>query len=341
MVTVKHAVNSALKKRSDGNIGRQQMEVVADLDDPTTSVVVVVSENSDDRYSDDRYSDDRYSDDRYSDSLNSSSLNSSSSSPSQMSVTIMLNIISSTATNLLRDYRSITHPGSLRSTTASALLVKSGFHLLADAVWEEGLEGVFVDPMCGSGTVLLEAVRLEIGGSWMEGRVRDIGWVPCFGKWVEGEEVWNEVMKGLGRDREGFRIRYVGGDLVGNNVRIMKEAIENAGFQEAGVRGFKGPVEDMVLKERNEGDEVICLTNPPWGGKILKSNGRDIEEAWDGLGVFAKRELKGGEIWIISPKTEMSGRVRMKDSRRVGWKQGDGKVWCRQYLVRGGEKESP
>ena len=104
----------------------------------------------------------------------------------EMTVTIMCDVISTVSTSLLRDYREETHPGSLRSTTAAAGVVKSGFPLLCEAVRGGEVGGaVFVDPMCGSGTLLIEAMRMERGESVVKGRVGK-GWRPCFARWRGG-----------------------------------------------------------------------------------------------------------------------------------------------------------
>ena len=153
-----------------------------------------------------------------------------------------------------------------------------------------------------------------------------------------GGEVWGGIKEGVlkGKEEGDERVRYVGGDIVRNNVRITRGALRRYG----GGRGnnvslTEGDVRDMRVGGGEGREEVkICITNPPWGGNIRESSGQEVEEAWDGLGVFCKRELRGGEAWIIAPKSTLTGLVRMKEKRKIGWKIGDGgKVFIRQYLI--------
>jgi len=294
MVTVKHAINSALVD-----------PVQADFDDPDTSVVVRCERGN------------------YDEGL--------------MKVTVMVDVISTTSTSLLRDYRSETHPGSLRSTTAALAVVKSGFPLLCEAMKGGEVEkATFVDPMCGSGTIVVEAMRLERGEAVVKGRVKR-GWQPCFARWKSGKGTWDSVKGTIGRrSSDGVGVKYVAGDIVGNNVRLTREAVRRDGQGSGGgnIEVVEGDVRDLKIMGGG-GGEKICVTNPPWGGKISSSAGQKIEDAWDGLGEFCKRELKGGEAWIIAPKSPLTGRVKMKETRKVGWKVGDGsRVFARQYHVR-------
>jgi len=280
--------------------------------------------------------------DHYSDSPNNSDL---------INFSLYRSLISSKPSHKLRHYRDeVIHAASLKSTTAAALLYKSGFHKLVDAARRGEVErAALVDFMCGSGTFLVEGLMMasdkapllaHAGGE----RITAVRWSSA-----EEGEVWRKLVEDaeerhgrgralVGRREEGGKVAFLGNDVHASALRLAREGCRNAGF------GVGGDV-DVTLSEQScesmemggavseEGRvEVIGVVNPPWG---LRLEG-DVEESWLKLAEALRRpEMKSQECWVLSPPTTLSGSLKMKKTRELKFGGKEGGNLFTQYNIFG------
>ena len=162
-----------------------------------------------------------------------------------------------------RGYRPIVAPAPLKETLAAGLILVSRWHP----------DRPFADPLCGSGTIPLEAAM--IGLNRAPGRYRTFdaeAWplVPA--------EVWAEARKEaddlLVRDR---KLSIVGSDLSPEAVKLARFHAEQAGLSEH-VRFEVKPVKDF----RPEGEYGFIITNPPYGERLGEE--KEVEQLYREMG---------------------------------------------------------
>lgn len=190
-----------------------------------------------------------------------------------------------------RGYRHQAGDAPLRETLAVGLLWRAGW----PAVAAEG--GAFLDPMCGSGTLLIEA-------AWMAADVAPgllrRHWALAF--WPQHDAaVWQGLQEEANRRQaEGLeRLPPVlGFDRDARMLPVARSNLERAGL--AGkVQVAHGAVETLKLPEGLP-PRGMMLTNPPYGER-LDSVG-NMPALYAALGESMRRELMGWEAALILPK---------------------------------------
>ena len=158
-----------------------------------------------------------------------------------------------------RGYRTKGGKAPIKETLAAALLLRAGW----PQVFEEG--GILIDPMCGSGTILIEAVLMAL--KIPPGFLRD--YYGMFGWKQFDEELWARVIKEVQADQKSALQRdgviAVGSDV---NSKILVQCKKHIAV--AGVERFidisRVPISQF---SRNpEHTKGILVTNPPYGERL-------------------------------------------------------------------------
>lgn len=163
----------------------------------------------------------------------------------------------------------------LREDLARALVVASG--------WDG--KSALVDPMCGSGTVLVEAATWALG--------RAPGLERRFG--IEATALARATE--LERHREELRARpdraaplVVGSD---RDTRAVSVAAAHAERARVSIDVSVRALSDAVVTAGS-----TILTNPPWGQRV--SEGRDLRALYQTLGTVRRRAGEGGRLALIA-----------------------------------------
>jgi 23S rRNA (guanine2445-N2)-methyltransferase / 23S rRNA (guanine2069-N7)-methyltransferase len=190
-----------------------------------------------------------------------------------------------------RGYRHQAGEAPLRETLAAGLLWRAGWPVIA----AEG--GAFFDPMCGSGTLLIEA-------AWMAGDVAPGLLRPSWAltHWPQHDAaLWSRLLQeAQARRAQGLgRIPPIlGFDRDARMLPVARANLERAGLVEH-VRVAHGAVENLRLPEDRPA-RGLMLTNPPYGER-LDSVG-NMPALYAALGTLMGRELMGWEAAVILPK---------------------------------------
>ncbi|PMN88214.1 bifunctional 23S rRNA (guanine(2069)-N(7))-methyltransferase RlmK/23S rRNA (guanine(2445)-N(2))-methyltransferase RlmL [Enterovibrio norvegicus] len=196
-----------------------------------------------------------------------------------------------------RGYRTEAGAAPLRETNAAALVMKSGW------TFDQPL----LDPMCGSGTLLIEAAMMAAQVAPGLKRKR---WgfesLKSFDreKWME---VHSEVTFKSKKGPAKCEARFFGFD---NDARVLETAKSNA--RRAGVFDLiQFELSDAATLSKPEGFEtghVIC--NPPYGERLGTTPG--LIALYTQLGVQLKTEFKGSVASIYSGSDELLSCLRMR-----------------------------
>lgn len=149
-----------------------------------------------------------------------------------------------------RGYRTYNAKAPLRETVAAALVLLSH--------WSPERE--LYDPMCGSGTILLEAASIGL----RKAAGLDRSFASQRWEWL-GREPWEEVHKEA-RDTLVRRahLRLYGSDIDGRVLKLAREHVAQAGFEGLGLHFQTRDVADFETSRRYG----VLITNPPYGKRL-------------------------------------------------------------------------
>ena len=195
-----------------------------------------------------------------------------------------------------RGYRVATTEAPISEVLAAGMLLMVGWHGQSD----------FFDPMCGSGTLLIEAAL--IARNIAPGVFRQS---YAFEKWPDFDaDLWNEIYNDDSRERE-FNHRIYGSDA---SFYAIQQATKNV--KSAGV------AKDIELKQvrieelKNISAEgALVMLNPPYGER-LKSN-KEMEDLYSAIGSTLKHQFAGATAWIISSNAAAMKCIGLKPSKKL------------------------
>ncbi len=177
-----------------------------------------------------------------------------------------------------------------------------------------------IDPMCGSGTFLIEAAL--IAANIAPGVYRDS---YAFQQWPDYDaDLFDEIYNDDSGERE-FTHKIYGSDIEGKAIAIARANVKNAGLNKY-----------IELERRDFNDiEVVpaggtLISNPPYGERL---NVEDIEQFYNDLGHKFKHTFQGYNIWLICFGDESHYKVGLKPS--VRYKLNNGGLDCEllQYVI--------
>ena len=208
----------------------------------------------------------------------------------------------------LRGYREDTGQAPLRETLAAAIVLRSG--------WKKGTP--LVDPMCGSGTLLIEAAQME---AQIAAQLHRLHW--GFDCWKgHNQDAWDKVKAEAVQQAETYfnqnpKPHFYGFDL---DHRVLKKAQKNA--QSAGVAHLiqwkQGDVAALKNPSPDEVGTVIC--NPPYGERLGTTPA--LIALYSVFGQRLKNEFGGWNASIFSSESTLLDCLRMRSHRQFKAKNG-------------------
>jgi putative N6-adenine-specific DNA methylase len=216
-----------------------------------------------------------------------------------------------------RGYRKRAVEAPLSEVLAAGLILLSG--------WDK--QSNFVDPMCGSGTILIEAALIanNIPPGYYK---KDFG----FQHWKEYDDsLWKTISHAALSRQTEFDFEIVGSDISSYSIDTAEENIKFARLHK-----------DISLKveafENSSGPEGggILITNPPYGER-LKEN--DIIEFYKNIGHTLKKNYKGYDAWIISSDVTALKSIGLHATRNISIFNGPLECkFCRFSIYEGSKK---
>jgi methylase len=209
-----------------------------------------------------------------------------------------------------RGYRQETTEAPLNEVLAAGMILKTG--------WKG--EKDFIDPMCGSGTLLIEAALIARNIS--PGVFRK---EFAFEKWNDFDaELFDNIYNDDSRERE-FEHHIYGYDI---DMRAVNTALLNvraAGFlkditvKEGDFKNFKTPEKPAIM-----------ITNPPYGERISTPN---LLGTYKMIGERLKHAFAGNEAWVLSYREECFEQIGLKPSIKIPLFNGSLECEFRKYAI--------
>jgi putative N6-adenine-specific DNA methylase len=194
-----------------------------------------------------------------------------------------------------RGYRTATNIAPINEVLAAGLLLLSGWDGQCD----------FLDPMCGSGTMLTEAAMIACNIPANINRKEF-----AFEKWPDYDrELYGKILEScLNKTRE-FHFKIVGYDKAPSAVQKAQDNIENANLSEYIRVEQKNFFESQKFTEKH----LHMVFNPPYGERLSI----EMEEFYASIGNTLKRNYPGTDAWFITSNLEALKFVGLRPSRKI------------------------
>ena len=210
-----------------------------------------------------------------------------------------------------RGYRVAQTEAPINEVLAAGLIKLSG--------WDG--KSNFYDPMCGSGTFLIEAAL--IAANINPGVYRNSF---AFERWDDFDVELFESIYNDDSNECDFEYKIYGSDISPKAIGIAKSNIKSARV---------GKYIDIEVKALQDITDVpvgggVMVTNPPYGERISVD---DMEALYDSIGTLLKNEFKGYNAWIISENNDLFDKIGLKPSLKYPILNGALECELRQYVI--------
>ncbi len=197
-----------------------------------------------------------------------------------------------------RGYRDKTNLAPLNEVLAAGMILLTG--------WDK--RTTFIDPMCGSGTILIEAAM--IANNIPPGYYRDEYGFENWKKFMAfDDELFNMIFDSAINKITNHEQKIIGCEISRNVSKKAKENIKHAKVDDV-VTIQTGPMQEMEVPA----GRGVVLMNPPYGERMVKDN---IEELYKSIGDTFKKNFQGYDCWVISSNIEAFKHVGLRPSRKI------------------------
>ncbi|MDR9416717.1 MAG: class I SAM-dependent RNA methyltransferase [Gracilimonas sp.] len=197
-----------------------------------------------------------------------------------------------------RGYRTESHTAPMQETLAASLILASK--------WKPGQH--FVNPMCGSGTIAIEAALQALNKA--PGLLR-----PNYGiKHILGfdEERWSDLRSDLNnKTNKDFEGRIIATDHDLRAVNATRKNARTAGVQHL-IETAKCDFSETEIPSENTG---VIMLNPPYGDRIGDES--DLEPTYTGIGDFFKQEATGWWGYVFTGNFDLAKKIGLRTNQRI------------------------
>ena len=245
--------------------------------------------------------------------------------PEMPDVSINLHIAKHTCTVSLDSSGDSLHKRGYKSDAVTAPMnevLAAGLILLSD--WNKISN--FHDPMCGSGTILIEAalIAYNIPPNIFRERFGFEGWNDFDPK------LW-ETIKEASLDKEtNYYGKITGSDNFQKAVRISRTNIDNALMHD----NIKVTNSDFFETEIAPG--TFVMFNPPYGERIDLG----VNDFYEKVGTTLKHNYQGCTIWLISSDIENMKLIGLKPNHKIKVMNGELECSFRKFEVYEGSQKA-
>ena len=218
-----------------------------------------------------------------------------------------------------RGYRMIPLKAPMQETLGAAVVLATG--------WRDG--GNFINPMCGSGTLAVEAALISLARA--PGLLRsNYGFMHLKGF---DESSWKALRRRIRAEaKDRFNGRIIATDVSQQAVEAAKKNAMTAGvdrFIEFGVCDFsETPVPT---------GEGVVLLNPEYGERLGETE--KLKETYKKIGDFFKKKCQGYRGYVFTGNLDLAKKVGLRTNRRIPFYNGP--IECRllEYDLYEGSRE--
>jgi len=194
-----------------------------------------------------------------------------------------------------RGYKIATNIAPINEVLAAGLIMLSGWDGQSD----------FMDPMCGSGTILIEAAMIacNIPPNLMRKEF-------AFERWQDWDvDLFEKIEESLLKKTRDFHHKIYGYDKAPSAVFKAKDNIKNANLEDF----IEVKHEDFFKTQKGGESKLHMLFNPPYGERL----NLDMEAFYKNIGDTLKQNYPNTDAWFITSNLEALKHVGLRPSRKI------------------------
>jgi len=209
-----------------------------------------------------------------------------------------------------RGWRAAQTDAPINEVLAAGIILLSG--------WKGDTD--LIDPMCGSGTFLIEAAL--IGANIAPGVYRNN---YAFQQWPDYDaDQFDKIYNDDSGERE-FTHKIYGSDIEGKAIAIARANVKNAGLNK---------YIELERRDINEIEHVpehgTLISNPPYGERLSME---DIDQFYSDLGFTLKHTFRGYNAWLICYNKDQYFKIGLKPSVKYALNNGGLDCELLQYVI--------
>ena len=194
-----------------------------------------------------------------------------------------------------RGYRTATNIAPLNEVLAAGLILLSGWDQCTD----------FLDPMCGSGTIPIEAAMMSCKIPANINRKEF-----AFEKWADwDEDLYLTIEESQLNKIQGLAGTISGFDKAPSAVAKAKDNVRNANLEDF----VSIDKDNFFFSQKEQEGPLHLLTNPPYGERLEG----DINALYGSFGDTLKQHYTNTQAWMITSNLEAMKHVGLRPSRKI------------------------
>lgn len=220
-----------------------------------------------------------------------------------------------------RGYRVANTQAPINEALAAGMLLLAGWKGQSD----------FYDPMCGSGTLLIEAALIARNiapGIYRKGF--------AFAKWANFDaDLFEDIYSDDSRERD-FEHKIYGSDAGFYAMQAATKNVQSANLQrDIEVKQIR--VEELRLADRDT-EGALVMMNPPYGERL--SQDKNVLRLYQDMGTALKHQFSGATAWIISSNEDALKCVGLRPAKKIHLVNGDLECLFNKYELFKGDRKT-
>ena len=210
-----------------------------------------------------------------------------------------------------RGFRDVSVIAPLRENLAAGILMLTG--------WQPGTP--ILDPMCGSGTFLIEAAMMAVNQP--PGMKRNFG----FQKLTSFDEsLWKKIETEALQNMKPIEFL----DIYGSDIDLRAVRVARHNLKVAGLEEVAKVMQSDFVKLESPAPEGVLVTNPPYGQRIGEDE--DLKEVYPAWAKHMKESFGGWDTYFLTADLEMPKDMRLKPTKKTPLF--NGALECRLFEIK-------
>lgn len=194
-----------------------------------------------------------------------------------------------------RGYRTATNIAPINEVLAAGILLLSGWQGQSD----------FLDPMCGSGTFLIEAAMIALNIPANLNRKEF-----AFEKWNDYDvDLFEVIFDACLKKMKEFHYTIKGLDKAPSAVKKSIDNIKNANLSQY----ISVVQQDFFTSEKENKTPLHLVFNPPYGERLFV----EMESFYKNIGDTLKKNYPNSQAWFITSNLEAIKFIGLRPSRKI------------------------
>ena len=205
-----------------------------------------------------------------------------------------------------RGYRTQQASAPLKETLAAAMLLRAGWRTKL----QESAMPVLLDPMCGSGTILIEAAMMAFKIAPNLNRTQF-----SFMQWQDyDQDLFQSLVQEAVAQREtkqdGAQTKIIGYDYDPSVVEKARANIASAGLSHA----IEVKVQE-IKRLKSPSDNGLIVTNPPYGERLYHGQEARLNTLFHNFGEMLFQNFQGWKVAVLSASKTLTKAIGMRSTK--------------------------